>query len=160
MKIKNRLPLLFIMINLFATLTMADFMSGAFINPGVKIGYQFGRNGGLIIGIENSVTYAVSMFYAYTGLVGGIELNVKKRKFIEYWEIEGGLALVGIAFGGEWNHGYYGSFRIFSGALGFISYKHLLNTKTHEIAFVGKYPYEMFAEYDHGTYRWGKRIGP
>jgi hypothetical protein len=146
--------------NLFASLAMADFMSGIFINPGVKIGYQIGNNGGFIIGIENSVTIAVTSYYGYTGVVGGIELNVSKMKLIEYWEIEGGLALLGIALGGEWNCGYSGSFRVFSGCVGFYSHKYLFKTKMHENAFVGKYPLEMSAVYDHGTYRWGKRIGP
>jgi hypothetical protein len=155
---KNWLARIFFSITFLVSLSLADFMHGTFYNPGIKIGYRFGKNGGFTIGTEHSLTYAVSVFY--TGVVGGIEFNVKQRKLIEYWEIEGGAALFGVAFGGEWNQGHHGTIRLFSGTIGFFSFKHIFAIEIDEIAFVGKYPFEVYAEYDHGTYRWGKRVGP
>ena len=144
---------------LMCATSSADFMHCAFINPGAKIGYQFGKTGGFIFGVETSVTYAVSQAFAFTGIVGGLELNVNQMEFIKYWEIEFGATLFGIAFGGEWNKGYHGSFRAFTGAMGFISYKHLFNTDVNEVALIGKYPYYLYTVQDHGTYLNGKRIG-
>ena len=127
-------------------------MNGVFFNPGLKIGYQFGKNGGFIVGFESSVTYAATQLYVYSGLVGGVEFNFKRRRFIEYSEVEGGAAIFGLALGGEWNNGYHGSFRIFSGALGFVSYKHLFKTDIHEIGFIGKRPVNIYTKMDHGEY--------
>lgn len=108
-----------------SSLSFADFMSGTFYSPGIKIGYQFGKRGGVVIGFENSLIAAATFYRFFTGAVGGIEFNVTKRKFIGYWEIEGGVGFGGIALGGEWNYGYHGSFRIFTGAFGYLSYKYI-----------------------------------
>jgi hypothetical protein len=149
-----------VLILLISSCAFGDFLQGFFVNPGFKVGYQFGSRPGFVIGFETSVTYAYSQMYVYTGVVGGIELNINQMQLNKYWEAEFGLGPLGMAFGGEWNIDYFGSWRIFAGAMGFVSYKHLFNSRIHEIAVIGKKPYYLWYEADHGTYLFGKRTGP
>jgi hypothetical protein len=142
-----------------ASFSSADLVMGVFYNPGIKIGVQFGKKTDIVIGFENSVVG--TMFYGYPiiGLVGGIEFDVNRLKFIEYWELEGGLSVLGIALGGEWNNAYYHSIRVFGGPGIYLSYKHLFKADINEIGLVGKRPCELYVEMDHGTYVFGKRVG-
>jgi hypothetical protein len=152
------LPLKAILIVLsISSISFADFISGTFYNPGIKIGYQFGPRGGFIVGFENSLTAAATFSFLFLGAVGGIEYNINKGKFIEYWEFESGFGLGGIALGGEWNYGYHGSFRIFTGAIGYISYKRIFDARINELALIGKYPCPIVTVEDHGSYIFGKR---
>ncbi len=134
------------------SLSSADLISGVYYNPGLKLGVQFGKTTDFLLGFENSITAAMLYGMPFCGLVGGIAFNFKRKKFIEYLEIEGGFIPLGIAFGGEWNDGYHGSFRVFSGALGYLSYKHLFKTSIHEISLIGKHPYGLYEVTDHGVY--------
>lgn len=134
----------------------ADLMYGAYYNPGLKLGIQFGKKTSFIVGFENSLTLARTYGMPFFGLVGGIAYNFNQKNFLEYWEIEGGFTPLGMAFGGEWNNGYHASIRFFGGALGYISYKHLLRTKRHEISLIGKIPLGFYEVMDHGVYIFGR----
>jgi hypothetical protein len=141
---------------LVASTAFADLIKGIYYNPGLKIGVQFGEKVNFLIGFENSITAALYYGWPYGGLVGGIAFNINQGTFIKYWEIEAGFVPLGIALGGEWNNGYHSSFRIFGGALVYISYKHLLKTKIHEIDLVGKIPVGLYQVMDHGIFVFGK----
>jgi hypothetical protein len=134
----------------------SDLLCGVYYNPGLKIGVQFGKHTDFIIGFENSITGALYYGTPFAGLVGGIEFNVNSGEFIKYWEIEGGMAIFGLALGGEWNNGYHGSIRAFGGAGLWFSCKHLFKTRINEISLIGKYPYPFYQVMDHGTFIFGK----
>jgi hypothetical protein len=152
---------MFLTVILIASAVSADLLHLVSFNPGFKIGYEFGKKSGFIVGIESSVTYSSPYYYLISpwgGIVGGIQWNFNNRRFMEYWEIEGGWFLAGIAWGGEWDEKYYTRFRIFGGFLGYLSYKVRINGKANEFSLVGKVPYDIYAEQDYGTYLLGKKI--
>jgi hypothetical protein len=137
---------------------LADLIYGAYYSPGIKIGFQLGKNGGTILAFENSLTGAFFLGTPFAGIVGGIGIDINRSKFIGYWEIEAGFTPLGIALGGQWNSGYYHSIRVFGGAMAFLSYKHLFKSNMNEIALVGKLPYGFYEVMDHGTYIFGKEV--
>jgi hypothetical protein len=157
-----KIKLLVLTIFLLYVESSADLLRLVSFNPGLKIGYEFGSRHGFLIGFESSLTYSRPYFYLtrpWGGIVGGIQFNVHDKHFLPYWEIEGGYFVLGMAFGGEWDQQYFSRYRVFGGLVGYLSYKKRINDTNREIALVGKYPYFIYEESDHGTYLWGKETG-
>ena len=69
-----------------------------FLNPGVRIGYSFGR--GITIGVELSVGVNIGFI---AGVATGIDYTIGSGRDVFRFYLEGelGLALAGIGFGGS-----------------------------------------------------------
>jgi len=85
----------------FSLYAYGDF----FYNPGIKVGWEFGKNGGLVIGFEGSVGQILgSTGDPFYGLVIGSQYSVFKKSYKSYIELETGYLIIGLATGYELNH--------------------------------------------------------
>ncbi len=111
-----------------------------YLNPGIKIGYQFGNNNGFVIGPEISFTAIDDKSLVYFGPVFGISLFPKNFHIISYAEAEFGWKALGISLGSQWDKGLQSRLRIFAGAIGFASFMVNLSDFSRECAGVVKVP--------------------
>lgn len=115
--------------------------SGIFINPGLKIGWQFGEKSGMVVGAE--ISGGRCKEFGYTGVVCGYQYNLFRRQPLSYIEFEIGKYLLGGAAGVEFSgkSGPATRIRLIGGALLFLSYTYSFSEGSKEIDLVGKYPY-------------------
>jgi hypothetical protein len=124
------------------------------INPGLKLGYEFGASPGVVIGIETSVTVGYS-YFLYGGVVGGVQYAFKSGNITHYEEIEVGVPFFGIAVGGEMREQYQPRFRIYSGLGMYCSVKLPIEDGITEVAWTGKYSVFPREVWDSGReYSW------
>jgi hypothetical protein len=114
-----------------------------FINPGIKIGYEFGNQPGITFGLELSYVMMTSDF-VFGRPVLGVTKNIKKNNFIPYFELEGGFSGLGVTYGIEWDRSLQSRIRLFVGTGVYFSYLIVFNNfneiNTSEFYGTLKYP--------------------
>ena len=115
-------------------LLYAEINPTVFINPGIKIGYQFGAKEGFVFGPEFSVGYFAGNggFGPVVGMVFGSNIV----RFEPYAEFEIGTPMVGYSLGISPNEFYQ---RIWFGFIGYASYK--FHSHKKEISIIPKLPF-------------------
>ena len=122
-----------------------------FLNPGLKIGYDFGKKGGFFIGFEASAGVASEFMLA--GVVVGFQSNFKQQAVVKYVEGEIGTAVLGLSLGRQWADYEKPKFRarLWGGAFGYLSLKVApTSINPFELGLVGKLPLLLLA--DEGLY--------
>ena len=98
-----------------------------YVNPGLVIGKEFGKDGGFYTGIELSAgaTQALETDpYLLCGLVGGIQYTYKSKIIKKYFEVQAGTVFMGVAYGREFHSTGKASSR-YTGWLGAMYYAKL-----------------------------------
>ena len=147
---------------LLGTPVAADWGSFVAINPGMKVGYEFGRTPGFTLGAEVDATVAMANPFVYAvwgGVVLGTQFNFRQRRWIHYQEVEAGIPLVGTALGFEWRgHVPIFHIRAFNGLVAYVSYKYVPRVGCHELSFIPKYTVFVNYTVDHSGTIWWKRL--
>jgi hypothetical protein len=120
-----------------------------YISPGLKVGWQFGKRGGAIAGIELSGGVLIAEKFI-GGIVYGFQRNLNIKRNISYFEGQIGTPLFGIAVGRDYYHrkshggavsdeSYEFRTRIFVGCMGYLTFKKSFGW-AYELGLVGKVP--------------------
>jgi hypothetical protein len=140
-------PFLFLAIIAFHSYIFAD--QGAFFNPGIKIGYNFGKHNGFVLGIESSI--GMSFWdrerdnWRFAGVVAGYSHCFNDFfKNYTYVEIEGGYVYsgggsIGILVNTD-NSKLNPYLRLFIGEIGYLSFRYPIGELPIELSLVGKLP--------------------
>jgi hypothetical protein len=123
------------------------------INPGVKIGYNWGKNSGWVWGGELSyVGYSRNSFFF--GPVCGATFHFKNAvQPTWYLEAECGSVFAGgIALGMEIDNGIFGRARLFLGEGGYVSGKITMGKRDIELYSAVKYPVKITQPKDLGEW--------
>jgi hypothetical protein len=115
------------------------FAQYTYINPGIKLGYMFGENGGFVYGFEISVTHYDEKSGPIWGCV--LDWDVTKELNKVHFGVEGSALFMGLDIGPTYawrdDKHYYGfSIIPFAGAflIPYYNYTYLgPNNSTHEI---------------------------
>jgi hypothetical protein len=145
--INFKYPFLFIAIITFHSNISAE--EGLFFNPGIKIGYNFGKHNGFVLGAEMStgITFWKGDidYWRFTGFVVGYShcFSNEFRNYT-YVEFEGGDVYLGGGSIGllvnidKSNINPY--FRLFIGQIGYLSFRYPIGELPIEFSLVGKLP--------------------
>jgi hypothetical protein len=118
--------------------------TGIFFNPGIKIGYAFGKNGGFTAGAEASFGVGnwerndiMGMVIGYTRCFNASRYNTACLEF-EYGTLAFGGAL-GLVLNTKSNV-VNPSIRGFAGFGGYLSYRYVFGSIPEEMSLIGKLP--------------------
>jgi hypothetical protein len=138
MKFKNLIVILIILVNWEYVFSDYSGSPVYFINPGLKIGYEFGKQNGFILGCELSTGYSES--FLLFGLVSGLQKNINQNKYLGYFECEAGHWFGGLALGMEIGSEEYKSprLRCYGGAALYLSLRYSFIGNMFEVSIVGK----------------------
>jgi hypothetical protein len=128
-----------------------DYAKNApFFNPGIKIGYNFGKLHGFVLGIESSLGLSSwdindNSTWSFAGIVCGYSHCFRKgnNNFIylegEYGKVGLGGGSLGLLFNPEMNccNPYL---RVFIGMIGYFSFRYTIGQLPNELSIVGKLP--------------------
>jgi hypothetical protein len=136
---KNMMKFLYVLIYLAIPVTIYSYNLGQTVNPGIKIGYEFGANHCWVIGAEISYVVFNKNFF-YGGPIVGITKRISKTgNFVPYCEFEAGWGPLGLALGIELDKKALVRHRVFAGGLLYCSYKWTMDTKDGELSGILKY---------------------
>jgi hypothetical protein len=96
MKSKVKHIIIFMVFLSSFTSIFSQSMEGTFISPGIKIGYEFGKNSGFTFGLEVSYIMMDDNIF-YKGLVINYDFLRNKQKL--FFGVEGGFLFFGAAIG-------------------------------------------------------------
>ena len=133
---KKTIPILMSLL-IFHSVLAANI--GQSLNPGIKIGYEFGNNPGFVIGAEISYVFITNKFL-YFGPVLGISRNSFSKKLSPYFEGELGFGPIGTSLGCKWDDYLKFKMRFFVGAFGYFSYAIIPEDNSSEISGIIKVP--------------------
>jgi len=138
------MKILFASLLIFVSLQNISFSQETFINPGVKLGYQFGENGGFSLGFEISFT-----FLAKDGAIYGVLFDLDKfqRSWYYHFGLEFATHFVGVEIGptlwggnnSDWGFGT----TVYTGVVLYPYYRYTFmnrNPNLHEIGTYIKFP--------------------
>ncbi|MDR3667574.1 MAG: hypothetical protein P4L35_12090 [Ignavibacteriaceae bacterium] len=119
-----------------------SFAQDMYVNPGIKLGYMFGENGGFVIGFELSVTRYDNKTGSIWGLVLDLDETVKMTKL--HLGVESSTAFLGLdagpAFIWQDNKGYWGfSFIPYGGVFLYPYYNFTFNFQNIYYHEIGSY---------------------
>lgn len=133
---KNLIALMLI----FVSLQNISIAQKTFINPGVKLGYQFGENGGFSLGFEISFT-----FLAKDGAIYGVlfDLDKYQRRWhyhfgLEFWTHFAGVEIGPTFCGGNISDWGFGT-TVYSGAVLYPYYRYTFMNRNPNLNEIGTY---------------------
>ena len=123
---------------LVVPVSIYSFTIGQFVNPGIKIGYEFGTNHCWVIGAEISYVIVNRDFFYGGPNIGIIKRISKHGNWVPYCEIETGFGPLGGAVGLEFDKNMLLSYRVFAGGMLYCSYKWTSGTNNRELSSIFK----------------------
>ena len=104
---KNKYLILIFFPLFFCSKNVFSIEPAIYLNPGVKLGYQFGEGGGAVVGLELSIT-SLSLGYPIIGLVSNIDYCKGNTKLHFGAEVSAGV--LGIDIGPSFYYTDKGTF--------------------------------------------------
>ncbi len=127
------------------------------ISPSVKIGYEFGKQRGIVFGGELLIQIPyLDEPLPWVGLITGFEKRYSQKRFAFYGEVACGIPFIGVSLGTEYyNKEFKLRCSILSEALfGALRYKLPIKNSSHEISLIGRAPIHIYAIWKHADNEW------
>lgn len=153
-KSEIRMKALFVTFLFFVLVQNISFAQTTFISPGIKLGYQFGKDGGFTFGVEISYTYLEEEGSVYGPLYGIVfDIDGFKGKYDFHLGLEIATPFVGVEVGptisGRYDYDLGFTTTVYTGFILYPYYRYTYmqkNSNQHQLGTFIKIPIKIGGE--------------